>query len=38
VNVVLHGDGDAVQRAAQLSLRPLAIALLGFAQRVRVDR
>jgi hypothetical protein len=37
VKVVLHGDGNAVQRAAQLSPRALAIALLGLAQRVRVD-
>ena len=36
-DVVLERDGNAVQRAADLALRALAIALVGFVQRVGID-
>jgi hypothetical protein len=38
VDVVLQRDRDAVQRSAHQAPRPLAIALVGLAQRARVDR
>ena len=37
VDVVFERDRDAVQRAAQSSLRALAIELVGLLERVRVD-
>ena len=38
VDVVLERDRNAVQRAADLALRALAVALVGFLQRVGIDR
>ena len=38
LDVVLQRDRDAVQRTANLSLRALAIALVGDLERLRVDR
>ena len=38
VDVVLQRDRDAVQRAARLPLRPLAVPLLGLAKGLAVDR